>query len=1493
MKHKNRKSIFASWLSCCLVLALSLSSAVNAQVEVDINFDLRHVIGGEDTFNREKYIVIHADATESDYNSATGLSLLDELLTTYDAHYGRETGRMRFLGDNMTEDAARPGFANPDRVAELGQLVNDGYASNTGRFATEFKGRTIIAAQERPFFPNGQMTSPVPFETTPAVPSFAYSTTNDPNDPDDFGTATGEFMGLFLREAYGDGGLGTGPDGSLVDGKIGAPRPTWVEVINEPFFPLIDFAPAGEETTVDEIFELHRSVAREVKAVNPNALVGGFTNAFPDLEWRTPTDNKLFSQWDERWRRFIDEVGEDMDFYSIHLYDFHSIGGGNLNNSGTVGGGVTPASREILRKGGNIEATLDMIEHYNTIVYGEVKPWLISEYGAQLNDFYSELWSPQRDWFILKSFSSMMMQFMERPDVIEKTVPFVLARADFLFGNVVPDRVYPWRMLRGPNEPAELDRDNLEQAVFTEVVKFYQLWSDVNGTRVDTISTDLDLMVDAYVDAPNSKAYVILNSLDKAELTVNLNELGIDVNDIASVNIKHLYAGSDGSPQLDDDDFAALPASVTVGAEATMVVEYTFSSVPTIDETSTEEKIYATTYNQEIRADQTITFTIPGVTVGTEGEAVLRMGLGRDSFLSRTPVVLVNDNPVIVPADYRGDTQLERDVFPLGENVFFSMLEIPVPYAFLQTGDNEVKVTFPDGSDDNSGAVSSLALQKFDFTRAVSRTAASPILDDRERTVTWVNRDDYIGTNDTLPRFELGSEENFEINYATGIANNTEEDLTYIAVQVRQLDDAGEEVGTSEFVTPIPDSADNTGTARFAYTIPTNFATRNDGTEPFTDAIPETGDLPPGHSLLLLLFMGVDNATQFADANSDILIGAAPASVETRVRSISIDNISQYIPQGGSIPEVAIGQTLNVIVTYATGVENFIEEDLFYVATQVRQEDESGQAVANSAFTTVVADSGMNADTVSYNYQIPATFEDGNTPIPETADLPPGHQLRLITFLSANADSAFVDANTDIIIGNATDNGPPSGNRARSLVFDNLSDLIPQGETLPRVDKGDVITVNTTYSTAIINNVEEDLTYVAMQVRQFDEMNQVVNTSEFFTGVSGDDPNMATTSFSYEIPATFEGGDEILDNVDLPAGHRNVLIFFMAVDGASGFLNADTDIIIGDLPVLADRTRQITFDNIADFIPQGESLPRVNVGDTLNLDLSYQTGVAANTEEDLTFVAVQVRQTDETGGVVATSAFEVAVDGNSANIGTADYSYTIPSNFVTGVDNDTPFTGAIPDTVDLPQGHSLNLLIFMAVEGGLIANADTPIVIGDLPVIADRTRSITVDNIASFIPNGETMPRVDFGDVLDLEISYQTGAASNVEEDLTFVAVQVRQLNENNEIVGTSEFITAVEGTAANTGTANFSYTVPSNFALGPDNVTPFTDPIPNSASLPQGHSLLLLVFMGVEGGALSADANTQINIGQAAVPPTPEPVDDELCFPIKAKNGNIAVVCL
>ncbi len=1215
--------------SLLIVMGIVLTCSMDtlAQVNVDINFDMRHIVGGVDSFDRNKFIVLHADATETDYNNEIGK--LDSLINLYDAYYGRETGRMRFTASQVTEDPNRPGFADPTSIATWGTILNDQYGLNTQKHQFETKGTTINAAQVIPFYPNGN-------NVVNASDPWFFSTNDTADEP--FGAALGQFTGIFLQELYGTGGTD------------GPPKPSFIEVMNEPVWPLVDFNLYGGGN-IDDIFKMHLTVADSVRKYSPDSKIGGFCTAFPDLEkfGQQAANNQLFGQWEERWKRFIDDVGPAMDFYSIHLYDFPSIGG-----------------KEQLRKGGNIEATMDMIEHYNTIKYGEVKPWVISEYGSQLNDFFSENWSPGRDWLIIKAFSSMMMQFMERPHTIQKTVPFVLGRADFLFGNPSPGVPYPWRMMRRENEPSAYSGD----WVFTEVVKFYQLWSDVNGTRVDTKSTDPDLMVDAYMNQATNKGYLILNNIDEFDLTVNLNQFGLGGTNISGVKVKHLFLNQNNVPTLEETLLNEAPASVLVGEEGCMIIEYSFDTPLSIDETSEEEKIYATSYKQEIFADQSINFTIPSVSKGDFGEAVLRLGLGRTLSASRHPIIRINGNEIEVPSDYRGDVQVERDQF-------FGALEIPVPFSVLMDGNNQVEVTFGD----SGGFVSSCALQVYNFSRNVIRSG----IPDRERQITFVNKASFIADGDDLPTFFKGQNIPAIINYSTGISEGAEEDLFYIAMQLQQVDENFGVVNSSSFQAVVSDSSPNANEVTIDYTIPSLF---DNG-----DPIPLTSELPEGHKIFLLIFMSVDNDAGFANDNTEINL----ASLPDLERSISFSNKDEYIPENASTPTFVAGETFPVTIDYSTARTGGAEEDLFYIAMMVRQIDENLNEVKTSSFQVAIPGTAPNANVTTIDYTLPTTFSDG-TPIPVTSALPEGHSLLLLMFMSVDNDAGFADDNTAITINNDGDN------RERQITFVNKDDYIPEGELVPVLKPGQTINVTLDYSTGINNNTEEDLFYIAMQLRQVDQNFNIINTSAFQVVLPGEAPNADQVTIDYELPTVFADGTVITPSAQLPSGHQLLLLIFMSVDQDAGFADANTPIIA--LPFTPDRNRQINFDNIDEYIPDGLNLPQFKRGETFPIQLSYSTGVSNCVEEDLSYIAIQVREVDANFDIINSSRFEVIAGDDAANEDTFVFDYSLPRNYEDG--------SRIPKSAILTEGHQLLLLIFMSVNGdSAFADASTEIIIGE------------------------------------------------------------------------------------------------------------------------------------------------------------------------------------
>ncbi len=448
-----------------------------------------------------------------------------------------------------------------------------------------------------------------------------------------------------------------------------------------------------------------------------------------------------------------------------------------------------------------------------------------------------------------------------------------------------------------------------------------------------------------------------------------------------------------------------------------------------------------------------------------------------------------------------------------------------------------------------------------------------------------------------------------------------------------------------------------------------------------------------------------------------------------------------------------------------------------------------------------------------------------------------------------------------------SDGSGSTNNRKRSITFDNRAAFIPTGETDPIVDYGDVLPLNITYATGIVNGNEEDLDYVAVQLNEVDELGNIIASSAFQNAIPIDSGNTGFGTYNYTIPRNYATGiygtGPIRSTSNLDPGHKLQLSIFMAVDGVSAFSDANDTIIIDPNFTLSNRERFISFNNRNEFVPPTEIDPVVDFGQVLPMKITYAGALNNGNIEDLDYVAVQLRELDETGNIVATSAFQTVVEGSGRNAGSVMYNYTIPTNFATGPDGTTPFTEPIPKTPDLDPGHSLILLTFMSLNGGAAFSNDNGTIIIDPDfTVEDRDQSITFDNRESFIPAWATDPVVDFEDVITMEITYATGITNEVVEDLDFVAVQIRELDESGDIVATSAFETVVTKGSRNNNTVLYEYRIPRNFATGSDGTTPFTGPIPETVDLNPGHTLLLLLYMSVNEGSSFINANDTILIG-------------------------------
>ncbi|MBB3701309.1 T9SS type A sorting domain-containing protein [Flammeovirga yaeyamensis] len=624
------------------------------QDTVDINLNIKHLVGNSAEFDRSKYMVFHESITGNEWDSDEQRA---SFLNDYDIYLGRTNGAIVWEFNQVRQDPNKAGWPDISHMQEKGQQSKNNYASKTAAHSLEHREINMMeGGQMWPMYPNGQETTPSSC-CSDATP-WSYEGTE----------AVAEFYSNYLTHYFGEGGT------------TGKQKPKLVEVLNEPFVKANQY-----NTTNREIAEMHNVVAKRIKKDHPDVMVGGYTAAHPAFE------DHDFGHWEGNWKMFIDVAGEEMDFFSFHLYDY-------------VGDNTTMIERQ--RKGSNIEAIMDMINHYSMIKLGEVKPWSISEYGwfcpSCDGPYYAE-----RDWYNVRSFSSMMMQLMERQDQIINAIPFLLTKASWAHNKAEDEyNSYGPRLLR---EIGEVEGEPSHPGyVYTDLLKFFELWTNVKGTRVDTKPTDFDLLSDAYING--NKLYLILSNLDPEVKKVQLNIGNITDYPISELMVKHAYE-SNLLTQLDTTYFTDHLSEVELGSEATMILEYTFTNDVTIDELKKEQMFYAETYLQPIVANQEVSFQVNNVAIEENGEAILRIGLGRDPGKSLKPTVKINGTTLQTPTNWKGDDQPARDRF-------FGVLEIPVDYKLLQSN-NTVSVSF----NDDGGHITTLILKTYALSIPVERSA--------------------------------------------------------------------------------------------------------------------------------------------------------------------------------------------------------------------------------------------------------------------------------------------------------------------------------------------------------------------------------------------------------------------------------------------------------------------------------------------------------------------------------------------------------------------------------------------------------------------------------------------------------------------------------------------------------------------------------------------------------------------------------------------------
>ena len=444
--------------------------------------------------------------------------------------------------------------------------------------------------------------------------------------------------------------------------------PDYIEVLNEPFVHAKDFE-GDIQANRKQMSLLWKKIGQQIHREFAEVRIGGYAAAWPEF------DKDNFQQWEKTQQLFMDTAGEEMDFFSVHLYD-------GLNaNTGTFN----------YRSGSNSEGILDLIESYSYAKFGFVKPHVISEYGMTVPEWLGQPYDEKRDALILRSVNSLHMSLLDKDDRLYKAVPFITGKANWFYTNAEKNpegQPYPWVMKRKTKEGTY---------EFTHLIKFYELWSDVSGDRIFSHSTNPDIQVHSFVDTGNQEGYIAINNMTVENQPVNIQFINGSKAYVGASVIKRLRANQKGIPELIEEPVTGF-STLVLRPEETIII-----TAPLTREHQFTNEVYETNYYTErnlidIVEDQEMNFVFDNVIPDRDHVAYLRMNVGRAHGLSLRPELTFNGNKVHIPYNWAGYDQNNRQQF-------FGVIAIPIQSDWIEEKNN-VSLRFPD----TGGKLASLVL---------------------------------------------------------------------------------------------------------------------------------------------------------------------------------------------------------------------------------------------------------------------------------------------------------------------------------------------------------------------------------------------------------------------------------------------------------------------------------------------------------------------------------------------------------------------------------------------------------------------------------------------------------------------------------------------------------------------------------------------------------------------------------------------------------------
>ncbi|PWJ37942.1 GH39 family glycosyl hydrolase [Sediminitomix flava] len=441
----------------------------------------------------------------------------------------------------------------------------------------------------------------------------------------------------------------------------------YLELLNEPFVHDRDM-----HTSIDTIVNMMNTTAKVLHQTYPELKIGGPGHAWPAYELQD------FKVWEDRMSKFIERAGKEMDFLSVHLYStFYD-------------------DKVSYRAGANAEAILDLIEAKSFKEFGKVKPLVISEYGAgfKAGSKIQEAYFQNRDWLIIHSVNSKMMQFMQRPDRIQKTIPFITSTATWFKS----EHPYPYVLFHKKGNDWET----------THLIKFYEFWKGIEGEYIPVNSSHPDVQVIGLRN--NNKFYICLDNLEDKETKVDLFST-LKGFKAKKVRIRRLFSNSE-QPVLEEIKLKNWK-ELTLKADETSIIIFELKK----ELQNNKEIVLTEKYHENLieKVDEDgISYDFE---VNTKGltHAELSLGISRPINLSTTPVVSVNGYQLMVDENEMGRRQDFKELTfegaeepkkkrPKQQN-FFGVRKVAIPLGYLKE-QNTITVKFEEGE----GFVSTIKL---------------------------------------------------------------------------------------------------------------------------------------------------------------------------------------------------------------------------------------------------------------------------------------------------------------------------------------------------------------------------------------------------------------------------------------------------------------------------------------------------------------------------------------------------------------------------------------------------------------------------------------------------------------------------------------------------------------------------------------------------------------------------------------------------------------